>query len=166
VSPVAQIVSHLPHSIPQILINRDPIGHANFDIVLLGDGDTIVTHLCSKLGDSFKLPAPPVPSKLEGLVAEVEEPKAVEEVVPERVADSHAWLFPGANREARWVQLVRQAYEEGDESEGGNSSDLQRATEGGLRVPLTEGGSRSRSRSPEGVVRIDGESEEKRVRLE
>ncbi|ORY70638.1 DHS-like NAD/FAD-binding domain-containing protein [Leucosporidium creatinivorum] len=164
VSPVSQIVSHLPHSIPQILINRDPVGHANFDIVLLGDGDTIVKHLCSKLGDSFNLPAPPVPAKLEGLVAESEEPKVEEEVIPERVSESHVWLFPGANREARWVQLVRQAYEEGEENEEDDTSDLQRATEGGLRVPLTEGGSRSRSRSPEGVV--EGASEEKRVRLE
>lgn len=157
-------MSHLPHSVPQILINRDPVGHANFDIVLLGDGDTIVKHLCSKLGDSYTLPAPPPPTKVEAPVTDVETLKAEAEVVPERVADSHVWLFPGANREARWVHLVRQAYEEGGESEGGDSSDLQRATEGGLRVPLTEGGSRSRSRSPEGAV--EGASEEKRVRLE
>ncbi|KDE07434.1 hypothetical protein MVLG_02300 [Microbotryum lychnidis-dioicae p1A1 Lamole] len=55
VSPVATIVSQLPHSVPQVLINRDPITHANFDVVLLGDGDTIVTHLCGRLGKAFEL---------------------------------------------------------------------------------------------------------------
>ncbi|GAA5848320.1 hypothetical protein JCM3766R1_004661 [Sporobolomyces carnicolor] len=49
VSPVAQLPSHLPHSIPQILINRDPVSHHNFDLCLLGDGDTIVEYLCRRL---------------------------------------------------------------------------------------------------------------------
>ncbi|BGP33143.1 NAD-dependent histone deacetylase sir2 [Rhodotorula toruloides] len=52
VSPVAQLPSHLPHSIPQILINRDPVPHQNFDICLLGDGDTIVRWLCEELDKS------------------------------------------------------------------------------------------------------------------
>ena len=39
VAPVADVTGHLPHSIPQILINRDPITHVNFDVQLLGDCD-------------------------------------------------------------------------------------------------------------------------------
>ncbi|KAG1076891.1 hypothetical protein G6F42_025215 [Rhizopus arrhizus] len=37
VSPVSEIMSQIPHSVPQILINRTPITHMTFDIQLLGD---------------------------------------------------------------------------------------------------------------------------------
>ena len=49
VAPVSEIIGHLPHSVPQILINRDPVPHANFDICLLGELDSIVQHLCREL---------------------------------------------------------------------------------------------------------------------
>ncbi|KAI9312739.1 DHS-like NAD/FAD-binding domain-containing protein [Dichotomocladium elegans] len=50
VSPVSEIMSQIPHSVPQILINRTPITHMTFDVQLLGDCDVIVPELCRMLG--------------------------------------------------------------------------------------------------------------------
>ncbi|KAK4049131.1 NAD-dependent histone deacetylase sir2 [Microbotryomycetes sp. JL201] len=114
VAPVSQLVSHLPHSVPQILINRDPVSHHNFDVVLLGDGDTVVKHLVHQLGPEWSLP---VPRHFKNKPAQdLADETAVAMLEPERVADSHVWLYPGANRDHRWVQLVREAFEE-DEDE-------------------------------------------------
>jgi hypothetical protein len=41
---------HIPHSVPQIVINKTPIRHMEFDIQLLGDCDVIVPELCRRLG--------------------------------------------------------------------------------------------------------------------
>ena len=41
------------HNVPQILINREPLRHMNFDIELLGDGDVIINELCRRLGDGW-----------------------------------------------------------------------------------------------------------------
>lgn len=49
VSPVSEIMSQVPHSVPQILINRTPITHMTFDVQLLGDCDVIVPELCRRL---------------------------------------------------------------------------------------------------------------------
>jgi hypothetical protein len=46
---VSEILAHIPHSIPQILINKTPVEHANPDIVLLGDCDRIIEQLCHDL---------------------------------------------------------------------------------------------------------------------
>ncbi|KAF8644752.1 hypothetical protein AX16_008296 [Volvariella volvacea WC 439] len=56
VSPVADMLSHLPHSVPQILINKTPIRHINPDIVLLGDADGIILHIKNQL--KWVLPTP------------------------------------------------------------------------------------------------------------
>ncbi|XP_033103130.1 NAD-dependent protein deacetylase sirtuin-1-like [Anneissia japonica] len=53
VRPVATIPNMLPHDIPQILINREPLPHMTFDIELLGDSDIIVNELCRRLGDGW-----------------------------------------------------------------------------------------------------------------
>lgn len=44
-------------------------------------------------------------------------------VTPERVSTSHVWLFPGANKEAKWIQMVRQAFDEDVESSEEGSQD-------------------------------------------
>ncbi|KAI8393569.1 DHS-like NAD/FAD-binding domain-containing protein [Radiomyces spectabilis] len=49
VSPVSEIMSQIPHSVPQILINRTPITHMTFDVQLLGNADDIVPELCRML---------------------------------------------------------------------------------------------------------------------
>lgn len=46
VAPVSEIVNRVPDHIPQILINRDPINHCEFDIELLGYCDQAITWLC------------------------------------------------------------------------------------------------------------------------
>ncbi|GAA6019843.1 hypothetical protein JCM11491_004838, partial [Sporobolomyces phaffii] len=151
VSPVAQLPSHLPHSIPQILINRDPVSHHNFDICLLGDGDTVVEYLCARLDeahlghveeeeqgapvaaahdddDEWNLArrVPVQPKKVEPAATSAQPPSESQPlgppttdgtttVDPERVSTSHVWLFPGANRDAKWIELVRQAFDEDGE---------------------------------------------------
>jgi hypothetical protein len=54
VSPVSEIMSQIPHSVPQILINRTPITHMTFDVQLLGDSDVIVPELCRMLDWDLK----------------------------------------------------------------------------------------------------------------
>lgn len=46
VRPVALIPSSIPGSVPQILINLEPLSHLNFDVELLGESDVIVDHIC------------------------------------------------------------------------------------------------------------------------
>lgn len=45
VKPVAMIPNLVPANIPQILINREPLQHMNFDVNLYGDSDIIINHL-------------------------------------------------------------------------------------------------------------------------
>uniref|UniRef100_A0A4W4GFG3 protein acetyllysine N-acetyltransferase n=1 Tax=Electrophorus electricus TaxID=8005 RepID=A0A4W4GFG3_ELEEL len=54
VRPVALIPSSVPHEVPQVLINREPLPHLNFDVELLGDCDVIVNELCHLLGGDFE----------------------------------------------------------------------------------------------------------------
>ncbi|XP_071985748.1 NAD-dependent protein deacetylase sirtuin-1 [Engystomops pustulosus] len=53
VRPVALIPSSIPHEVPQILINREPLPHLHFDIELLGDCDVIINELCQILGGKY-----------------------------------------------------------------------------------------------------------------
>lgn len=46
VAPVSEIVNRVPNEVPQILINRDPINHCEFDVELLGYCDQAITWLC------------------------------------------------------------------------------------------------------------------------
>ncbi|KAI9480094.1 SIR2-domain-containing protein [Coemansia mojavensis] len=50
VAPVSDIMSHLPHTVPQIVINKTPILHFKFDVQLLGDADDIVAYLAKRCG--------------------------------------------------------------------------------------------------------------------
>ncbi|KAF9549892.1 NAD-dependent histone deacetylase sir2 [Mortierella hygrophila] len=54
VAPVNSIIDALPAGIPQILINRTPLTHMEFDVQLLGDSDTIVAELCRMAGWELK----------------------------------------------------------------------------------------------------------------
>ncbi|KAI9227647.1 MAG: DHS-like NAD/FAD-binding domain-containing protein, partial [Piptocephalis tieghemiana] len=85
VAPVSEIMGQIPHSVPQILINRTPITHMEFDVQLLGESDGIVADLCHRLGwplEHEKLPKPPSTTG----------PSLVE---PVRYG-SHTYLYPGA----------------------------------------------------------------------
>ncbi|GAA5922523.1 hypothetical protein JCM1841_006187 [Sporobolomyces salmonicolor] len=186
VSPVAQLPSHLPHSIPQILINRDPVGHHNFDICLLGDGDTIVRFLCRKLAEAEANDqaqrraegtecTTPREEGENGSEWDLEKQVPVQRktlhparapdasharvwpslflrlrpshpatIEPDRVSTSHVWLFPGANREARWISAVREAFDapspsgddEGDE-EGVKDEEEKGTVEGTVEIPAS-----------------------------
>lgn len=50
VAPVANIVNMIPPHVPQILINKDPVSHCEFDLSLLGYCDQVISLVCSKLG--------------------------------------------------------------------------------------------------------------------
>ncbi|KAJ2664001.1 NAD-dependent histone deacetylase sir2 [Coemansia sp. RSA 1200] len=50
VAPVSDIMSNLPHTVPQIVINKTPILHFNFDVQLLGNADDIVAYLAKRCG--------------------------------------------------------------------------------------------------------------------
>ncbi|ORZ05348.1 DHS-like NAD/FAD-binding domain-containing protein [Lobosporangium transversale] len=54
VAPVSDIMHQLPHSVPQILINRTPNHQTEFDVQLLGNCDTIVAELCRMAGWELK----------------------------------------------------------------------------------------------------------------
>ena len=43
----------LAEEVPQILVNREPLPHMDFDVELLGDADGVVAHLCSQLGEDY-----------------------------------------------------------------------------------------------------------------
>lgn len=53
VRPVALIPKSIPANVPQILINKEPLDHMDFDIELLGDCDHIIQEICLRLGDSW-----------------------------------------------------------------------------------------------------------------
>ena len=50
VAPVSEVVGVIPSHVPQIYISREPCSHANFDIDILGDCDTVITELCKRAG--------------------------------------------------------------------------------------------------------------------
>lgn len=118
VSPVSEILSHLPHSVPQILINKTPVRHINPDIVLLGNADDIVQHLCEQL--AWELP-PPVGKRLEvpssARPAKRTSGEMMGKTEPVRVAKSHVWLFEGAEG-GKWVRDIEERFvQENVESE-------------------------------------------------
>ncbi|KAF7308536.1 Deacetylase sirtuin-type domain-containing protein [Mycena chlorophos] len=103
VAPVADILAHLPHSVPQILINKTPIRHINPDIILLGNADDIIMHLCLKLDWDIPPPKdqpPNFPRK-----RSTAELHAHEE--PRRVGDSHIWTFEGAEG-GEWLRKIEE----------------------------------------------------------
>ncbi|WWC68130.1 uncharacterized protein I206_102052 [Kwoniella pini CBS 10737] len=66
VAPVSEVLTHIPHSVPQIYINLTPVHHVHPDICLLGDADSIVTYLSDRLGWNIPLPtAVPKPPSLD-----------------------------------------------------------------------------------------------------
>lgn len=50
VAPVSEIVNMIPAHVPQVLINKDPVKHAEFDLSLLGLCDDVATLVAQKCG--------------------------------------------------------------------------------------------------------------------
>jgi len=53
VAPVSDIVNMIPAQVPQVLINRDPVRHADFDLSLLGFCDDIAGLVTNRCGWKF-----------------------------------------------------------------------------------------------------------------
>ena len=49
------IVGVLDRSVPQVLINREPLSHMTFDVELIGYSDAVVTELCRRLGQGWEM---------------------------------------------------------------------------------------------------------------
>ena len=97
---------YLPY---QILINREPLPHMNFDVELLGDCDVIVSQLCAKL--DWALPNTP-PDRMESTEAHVCVPPA-------------RYIFTGAE-----IAPNEESCSQGDSvSEGGSESQSVVTTE-------------------------------------
>lgn len=149
VAPVSEILGHIPHSTPVILINKTPIFHLATDIMLLGDCDLIVEFLCRKLG--WHLPSVKPSEDVVGTEAAADEVKSkvarydnglekldlvVEPVVrdalaePARLRNSHAWVFNGAEpAEVTRLKTLLEEMEDEDEGQkhdgGGEGHDHQ-----------------------------------------
>ncbi|KAL7413577.1 DHS-like NAD/FAD-binding domain-containing protein [Mrakia frigida] len=117
VAPVSEVLAHLPHSIPQILINKTPVKHFQPDINLLGDADAIMQLISSRLGWVLPPPPPPPPppSPTSTNAATARSPSKPS-AEPTRVGESHFWLFDGAEG-GGYVDALRRAYEEDSEEE-------------------------------------------------
>ncbi|CAE6538815.1 unnamed protein product [Rhizoctonia solani] len=89
VAPVSEILTHIPHSVPQVLINKTPVTHVNPDVVLLGDADRVIEYLCDRLAWSLPGVGPPNKAK-----AQVRLPGVPIKPVKAYNHD-HVWLFPG-----------------------------------------------------------------------
>ncbi|ESK87387.1 histone deacetylase [Moniliophthora roreri MCA 2997] len=145
VAPVADLISHLPHSIPQILINKTPIRHINPDIVLLGNADDIVIHLCERLGWELPPPAPAEPTPVSNSGGRLQPARVnarkrvsseiIEDKPPRQVGDSHVWLFPGAEG-GKWLTDLEREVER-------RAKEIERANQGrtGESTPQTRGSS-------------------------
>lgn len=94
---MSELLSHIPHRIPQILINRDPVPHVmdRIDLALLGDCDKVIEWIKDELDDR--------PSN--------QQPKQLFDEI------GHVWALEGANLEHKWIQKVKNFFDE-QESEG------------------------------------------------
>ncbi|KAH9066902.1 SIR2-domain-containing protein [Lactarius vividus] len=125
VAPVSDIITHIPHSVPQILINKTPVTHINPDIILLGDADSIIEHITEML--EWSLPPAKAGQYLCGKSPLLTKRRSQERTggIPKRVADSHIWLFEGAEG-GKWLldfEAARlRAAQPSDPSQSGLSS--------------------------------------------
>ncbi|KAI0272734.1 DHS-like NAD/FAD-binding domain-containing protein [Gloeopeniophorella convolvens] len=115
VAPVSDIITHLPHSVPQILINKTPVKHINPDIILLGDADRIIEHLCEKL--DWTLPPAKAGQHLNVEPSSSKKRRSQEPVgpAPKQVSDSHVWLFEGADG-GKWLSDFEATHSDGASS--------------------------------------------------
>lgn len=144
VSPVSEIMSQIPHSVPQVLINRTPITHMTFDIQLLGDSDVIVPELCRMLNWDLRHPKLPGGSALsdESMRLSREGNGDVVEIIDESQAkhtENKIWTyvrdglytFPGAVLDPKYIKNER--YDErgslGSESDDSDDDNEQKTSD-------------------------------------
>ncbi|QRV73921.1 NAD-dependent histone deacetylase SIR2 [Ceratobasidium sp. AG-Ba] len=93
VAPVSEILTHVPHSVPQILINKTPVTHVSPDVVLLGDADRVVEYLCDRLGWTL----PPASANSTKSLEEMNCPPESKIKPTKAYNHEHVWMFPGAD---------------------------------------------------------------------
>ncbi len=162
VAPVAELLTHMPHRLPVLLINRTPILHFQTDLMLLGESDTVVQWLCDRLG--WTLPPPQPVREVVG-----EGSKAAEQADKSEAQDGEAaaasgstlipgkgqaapakasaaqptrwegseyiWTWPGADTEMLERLRAKQAQEEEDEDEDGEDEEEEDDGEAGEEGP-------------------------------
>jgi NAD-dependent histone deacetylase SIR2 len=106
VSPVSEIMTQIPHSVPQILINRTPITHLTFDVQLLGKSDVIVPELCRMLGWNLQHEKLPGGSSLSKESLELAGTNDESSKLYSYLDDGY-YTFPGAVLNERFVDSVR-----------------------------------------------------------
>lgn len=128
VAPVSELVGHIPHRTPVILINKTPVLHMAMDVQLLGDADAIVKYICNRL--RWSLPSPEPNRSVVGGQSKADEATATpagstsrssvdpdDAPEPRRVGESHFWLFPGAQAESLVSILDRRRSDDSGHSE-------------------------------------------------
>jgi NAD-dependent SIR2 family protein deacetylase len=128
VAPVSELVGFIPHSVPVILINREPVYHLHhsFDVQLLGYCDQIVKELCRRLG--WQLTATTAHNE-ESESANSSSNDDDENVKPPAFIPPHIYLFEGAKFDQQKHQraLLEEGYcTSADEEEEDDSSDDER----------------------------------------
>ena len=130
VAPVSELLGHIPHRVPQVLINRDPVPHVmqHVDIALLGDCDKIVDWIQEELASSSE----------EGTEVEVKQERQQPRLAFPDGLDN-VWLFEGANEEHRWMERMREVLAEQDEDPEDESEEAVKAVNGeGQATEATE----------------------------
>lgn len=143
VRPVALIPSSIPQSVPQILINREPLGHLTPDVELLGDCDGIVNQLCHLLGPDWHepihqkpleevselLPPQPLAPDVDATTAAVPvtAPISLSSRLPEGTfffQSPNRYIFPGAEiKEMDLCDSSSSSSSGGEEDDDGDESD-------------------------------------------
>lgn len=106
VSPVSEIMTQIPHSVPQILINRTPITHLTFDVQLLGKSDVIVPELCRMLDWDLRHEKLPGGSSLSKETIELASGSDGSSKLYNCLSDGY-YTFPGAVLNERFVDSMR-----------------------------------------------------------
>lgn len=110
VAPVSELLSHIPHRIPQILINRDPVPHVmdRIDLALLGDCDKVIEWIMSELEGTAD-------------TTQASQPKQLFDEI------GHVWALEGANLEHKWIQKVKNYFEEQESEEEQENKEGEKA---------------------------------------
>ncbi|WVO16700.1 hypothetical protein L204_104381 [Cryptococcus depauperatus] len=107
VAPVSEVLTHIPHSVPQIFINLTPVYHVHPDISLLGDADSIVTYLSDRLG--WTIPSPIVPpasftQTVEAVSSNIKQPPSARDQ-PDTIKVERAMHVAIPSEEITWLTI-------------------------------------------------------------
>ncbi|WVN89287.1 uncharacterized protein L203_104508 [Cryptococcus depauperatus CBS 7841] len=107
VAPVSEVLTHIPHSVPQIFINLTPVYHVHPDISLLGDADSIVTYLSDRLGWTIPSPTAPPASftqTVEAVSSNIKQPPSARDQ-PDTIKVERAMHVVIPSEEITWLTI-------------------------------------------------------------